>query len=305
VTDIPFRAPYLVVDDFLPSAVALDMRAAAEAHLGDPYRHSMSTHMDWDYWHVQDLYTYLRTQPEKILGAELADTFSERLAEWSANRLGLLPVRQPYLSLYISGCRQSQHNDAANGRFGYVYSLTKNERRTTGGETLVWNEENYFDTRMHLPSWGPAFFRAIEPRFNRLLIFDDRIPHSVQLVEGNMDPLEGRLVIHGHIREAGPLASGPISSHTVLTAANRLANTYFASLGGAAADYHGPATIRFTVGPHGGVTGANLILDRVRRLVERSPSVDAMLAGLVGEVENLEFHPSSAETSVLLPFGFG
>ena len=36
VTDGPFRAPYVVVDDFMPSAVALEMRATAEMHLGNP-----------------------------------------------------------------------------------------------------------------------------------------------------------------------------------------------------------------------------------------------------------------------------
>jgi 2OG-Fe(II) oxygenase superfamily len=304
-TAIPVRAPYLVIDDFMPSTVALDMRNAAEAHLGNPYRHSLSTHMDWDYWHVPGLYTYLRTQPAKVLGAQLAGMFHERLSGWTAERLGLLPNRDCYLSLYVSGCRQSQHNDAANGRFGYVYSLTKNERRTTGGETLIWNEENYFETRMHRPSWGSAFFQAVEPRFNRLLVFDDRMPHSVQLVEGNMDPLEGRLVIHGHIREAGPLVSGPLPREALLTAAEQLASAYSTDLGSAARTYHGPATVRFTVQSDGSVAGASLILDRVRRLGGRGPSVDEMLAGLVARVAHLEFEPSSAETTIILPFGFG
>ena len=80
--------------------------------------------------------------------------FRSRLAEWTAERFGHLPARQCYLSLYINGCRQGQHNDAANGRFGYVYSLTKDDRRSIGGETLIWNEENYFESRMHQPAVG-------------------------------------------------------------------------------------------------------------------------------------------------------
>jgi hypothetical protein len=304
-TDIPVRAPYLVVDDFMPSTVALDMRTAAEAHLGDPYRHSLSTHTDWDYWHVPGLYTYLRTQPARVLGAQFAGMFHERLSEWTTERLGLLPDRDCYLSLYVDGCRQSQHNDAANGRFGYVYSLTKNERRTTGGDTHIWNEENYFEAKMYRPAWGSSFFQAIEPRFNRLLVFDDRMPHSVQLVEGNMDPLEGRLVIHGHIREAGPLVFGPLPREMLLNAADRLARAYSIELGSAARMYHGPATVRFTVQSDGSVAAASLILDRVRRLGGRGPSVDEMLAGLVARVADLEFEPLSAETRIILPFGFG
>ena len=194
----------------MPSAVALEMRATAEMHLGNPYQHSMKTHANWDYWYVPGLYTYLRTDPEKVLGARLMGMFRSRLAQWTAERFGHLPARQCYLSLYINGCRQGQHNDAANGRFGYVYSLTKDDRRTIGGETLIWNEENYFESRMHQPAWGPAFYQSISPRFNRLLVFDDRMPHSVQLVKlylqenpppvpdwlerGGTEPPEGRVL---------------------------------------------------------------------------------------------------------------
>jgi len=123
--------------------------------------------------------------------------------------LGLRPAKASYLSLYVDGCRQNQHNDSTNGRFGFVYSLTRNSRRTSGGETLIWREDDYFETRIHRPCSGSDFFQSIEPRFNRLLVFDDRMPHAVQLVEGNMDPLDGRIVIHGHIREAEPIVKGP------------------------------------------------------------------------------------------------
>ena len=193
MTDGPFRAPYVVVDDFMPSAVALEMRATAEMHLGNPYQHSMKTHANWDYWYVPGLYAYLRT--EKVLGARLMGMFRSRLAEWTAERFGHLPARQCYLSLYINGCRQGQHNDAANGRFGYVYSLTKDDRRSIGGADIDLERRKLLRIQSRInPAWGPAFYQSISPRFNRLLVFDDRIPHAVQLVEGGMDPIEGGLL---------------------------------------------------------------------------------------------------------------
>jgi hypothetical protein len=304
MTDGPLRAPYVVVDDFMPSTLALEMRATAEMHLGNPYQHSMKTHANWDYWYVPGLYTYLRTDPAKVLGAQLTAAFRSHLAQWTAERFGHLPTRQCHLSLYISGCRQAQHNDAANGRFGYVYSLTKDDRRTTGGETLIWNEEDYFESRMHQPSWGPAFYESIEPRFNRLLVFDDRMPHSVQLVEGNMDPIEGRLVIHGHIQEAGPLVSGPLPCEAVLAVADELVKTFSSELGRSARVYRGPATIRFTVHSEGTVAAAELILDRVKRLRGQSPSVAEMLTRLVDKVTQLQFQPAMGDTNIILPFGF-
>ena len=42
------------------------------------------------------------------------------------------------LGMYLSGMRQEVHNDAEAGKFAYVLSLTRNERRSIGGETLVW-----------------------------------------------------------------------------------------------------------------------------------------------------------------------
>ncbi len=300
----PLRAPYVVVDDFMPPTVALEMRATAEMHLGNPYQHSVKTHANWDYWYVPGLYTYLRTDPAKVLGARLTAAFRNRLAQWTAATFGHLPVEQCYLSLYINGCRQSQHNDAANGRFGYVYSLTKDDRRTIGGETLIWNEEDYFESRMHQPAWGPAFYESIAPQFNRLLVFDDRMPHAVQLVEGNMNPIEGRLVIHGHIQEAGPIISGPLPREAVLAVADELVETFSSELGSSARMYRGPATVRFTVHSEGTVTAAELILDRVKRLRGQGPSAAEMLTVLVDKVTHLQFQPANEHTNIILPFAF-
>jgi 2OG-Fe(II) oxygenase superfamily len=301
----PFRAPYLVIDDFMPTAVAQEMRAAVEAHLGNPYGHSPKTHMDWDYWHVPGLYTYLRTLPEKVIGTRLIEDFHDCLFKWSSETLGLKAAKASYLSLYVNGCRQNQHNDSTNGRFGFVYSLTKNSRRTSGGETLIWREDDYFETRIQRPCSGTDFFQSIEPRFNRLLVFDDRMPHAVQLVEGNMDPLEGRIVIHGHIREAGPVVYGPLPHELVLDIANQLARGYSADLGSALMIYHGPAAVRFTVQPDGTVVGARLILDRVKRLRREGLEVPEMLAELVNRISNLRFQASAEQTIITLPFGFG
>lgn len=305
MTKAAITSPYLVVDDFMPAGAAREMRAAAEAHFGSPYRHAPQSHMNWNYWHVPGLYTYLRTLPEKVIGAGLKELFHTRLCEWSSDTLGLGAATSSYLSLYVNGCRQCQHNDSLNGRFGFVYSLTKDVRKTSGGETLIWREDDYFETRIDRPCSRADFYDSIEPRFNRLLVFDDRIPHAVQLVEGNMDPVEGRLVLHGHISESGPIVRGPLSREIVGEAANRLASTYARSLGSALPIYHGPAVIRFTVQKDGAVVGANLILDRVKRLRGEGPGVREMLGELVNRVSELRFLSSEAETTVTLPFGFG
>ncbi len=65
-------------------------------------------------------YSYLRTQPEKVIQRARVERFMSQLAAWSSETLGLARISWPYLSLYISGCRQGLHNDVRNGRFGFV-----------------------------------------------------------------------------------------------------------------------------------------------------------------------------------------
>ena len=96
------------------------------------------------------------------------------LLNWSIGTLGLSAIDAQSLSLYIPGCKQNWDNDSGIGRFAYVYSLTKNERRTTGGETLVMREGDA--TRRFLtPGYAgyQAFYETVAPKFNRLVIFDD------------------------------------------------------------------------------------------------------------------------------------
>jgi hypothetical protein len=299
------RQPYLIVDDFMPSEHAAAMREALEAHLGNPYGHNPETHMVWDYWHVPGLYTYLRTSPDKVIGFDLAMAFQDRLAAWARDTLGLGSASWPFLSLYVHGCRQNQHNDSANGRFGYVYSLTKNERKTTGGETLIWREDDY-STRLDRPNAGEGFYHAIAPRFNRLLVFDDRMLHAVQLVEGIMDPIEGRLVMHGHIGEAGPIVDGPLQHEAVVDLlAGKMRDDHLAELGEDAKAYHGVAVIRLDVEADGHVADCRLVVDRVKNLGRNSGSVPAMLARLQAQASRLRFPAAAASSTVTIPVSFG
>src|SRR5215472_8558788 len=187
-----FGAPIIVVDDFLPSELALAMRQDIDAHFATPHLHKAETHQVWNYWFVPELYSYLRTAPEKVISHRHVSAFHASLSEWSTARLGMTEVTWPYLSVYVDGCRQGWHNDSRNGRFGFVFSLTRDQRRTVGGETLVMRGGDPLRAHLATAAAGRGFYEAIEPRFNRLLIFDDRLPHAVERVEGPMDPVEGR-----------------------------------------------------------------------------------------------------------------
>jgi len=299
----PMREPYLTVDGFLPAADAQAMRGRFEAHFKEPHGHRPETHQVWNYWHVPDLYTYLRTAPEKLIPRPLLSAFHERLTLWARQRLGLGFVTWPNLSLYVDGCVQHLHNDATNGRFGFVYSLTPDGRRSAGGETIVLREGDLFRRNARRPAAGPALQDLVEPRFNRLTVFDDRMPHGVRRVEGGMDPLEGRVVLHGHISEEAPRVSGPLAARDAWEAAWEVADAVLARVPDTAADCHGPLTLRVAVGADGGVRAVRPLVDRVVRTsgAEARELVDGIVAG----VEALRFPAAGAPSEAILPIMIG
>jgi hypothetical protein len=194
---IPSSATHYTLANFYPRAQ--QMRLAYEAHFRLPYRHDKSKQI-WNYWHVPGHYTYLRTDANKVIPAMLIDEFVAMLGNWARSELGVMEVRPPNLSIYINGCRQALHNDVKNGRWAYVFSLTRwDERKFEGGETLLIREEVFAtETRASLDSSDVTY--RIPAIFNQLLVFDDRIVHGVEPVQGAMNPLDCRVILHGHLR---------------------------------------------------------------------------------------------------------
>ena len=291
--------PFMVCDNFLKPELAQAMRADIEAHFAEPMKHTPQTHQVWNYWYVPELYTYMRTLPEKVIQRDKVERFVNALRGWSALNLGLGNVSWPFLSLYVTGCRQGLHNDSKNGRFAFVYSLTKNDRKSSGGETIVVREGDLFRDNVANANAGPGFFTAIEPRFNRLVVFDDRMPHGVERVDGAMDPVEGRFVFHGHISDSGPMVVGglalPQIQETLVGALAGFLDEAYAR----ARLYHGPFVLRLDVGTDGKVTSCYPILDRVVATDRGDVAWESMRAKLVERFEALTF-PEAPEISVIL-----
>ena len=299
------RAPHLVVDDFLPAVVAVRLRADIERHFAEPGRHQRETHQVWNYWFVPGLYTYLRTAPEKILQRADVDLFMEVLSSWSASRLGLRQVTWPYLSLYVSGCRQNLHNDSANGAFAFVYSLTRNDRKTTGGETIVLREGDLFRDNVAKPQAGRGLYDTIEPRFNRLVVFDDRLVHGVERIEGSMDPLEGRFVLHGHLRADGPMIAGALALDQVDAAVRQVWTGFLKAAAARARLYHGPIVLRFQVAASGQVETCTALMDRVVTTDASDVGWPSLANELVAMLRRHRFPQSEGPTVVIQPFLFG
>jgi hypothetical protein len=297
------RDRLIVVDDFLPAELAEAMRGDIDRHFGEPNAHAPKTHQVWNYWHVPELYTYLRTQPENLIGQDKTQAFFNHLQRWSVDALGLSRVTWPYLSLYVSGCVQGLHNDAGNGRFGFVYSLTRNERKSTGGQTIVHHAGDPVRAMLSKPSAGSSFYDLVEPRFNRLVLFDDRMPHAVTRVEGSMDPLQGRFVLHGHIGEGQPLSLGPLPIETLVAGASKALEAV--SRATFIDGYHGPVVFRLTIEADGSVGACDVVLDRVLSVDAQEQRWPGILGDLAAGLAALSFPATSGPTTLLLPVSFG
>ncbi|MDB5672029.1 MAG: hypothetical protein JWO25_2988 [Alphaproteobacteria bacterium] len=297
------EAPFVSIDDFLPLADAERLRAGIDGHFAEPNKHEAARHQVWNYWYVPQLYTYLRTTPEKVIPQPAVMRFYQALSVYAREVLGLGHVTWPNLSLYVDGCEQQLHNDSANGRLGYVYSLTRDARKTIGGETIVLKEGDLFRGNLRQAAAGWGLYDLIEPRFNRLAIFDDRMPHGVRRVEGSMDPVEGRLVLHGHISEQGPSAEGPVPAVAIGSAIDAALAVLLGELAEAPGGHHGPLTIRITIGASGRVERLQPLLNRVAR-DDGLPAGEAVARALAA-IRCLSWPASATSTEATIPILFG
>ena len=298
-------APVIVVDDFLPKALADAMRQDIETHFGTPYRHRPDTHQVWNYWFVPGQYAYLRTRPQKVIDQERMKTCFDILANWCRENLGLDQVTWPFLSLYLPGCRQNWHNDTRGGRFAFVLSLTKNQRQTQGGETLVMRDGDTIRTRMTSHSAGKDFFASVPPRFNRLVVFDDRATHAVERLEGSMDPVEGRIVLHGHIAEGEPHVTGGLPREVILPILAIAVQNFMNANGASLAGWHGPLSCCLAIETTGRAAVTRILVDRVLNANASATDWTTLRLRLLEAVEALHFPVAHMRTLVTLPIMLG
>ncbi|HYI49156.1 MAG TPA: hypothetical protein VEX35_11905 [Allosphingosinicella sp.] len=295
-------ARFDVFDDFLARDEAEAMRAAIDTHFSEPHKQRDDSFV-WNYWYVPGLYTYLRADPQMVIPLDLVTGFHDALTRWAGGTLGLAEVTWPMLSLYVPGCGQGIHNDSHNGRFGYVYSLTRDDRRGFGGETIIFKEADPYRSRLSKADAGIGLYDLVAPLFNRLVLFDDRIPHGVQRIEGSMDPADARIVLHGHIREAGPILEGPLPARIFEAALKAALEAALGAFPESFSLHHGPLTVRLEIAPHGRVSESRVLLHRVAR--SDGGSADALVDALVEHLAAARYPPAAAGTVAILPIPVG
>jgi hypothetical protein len=296
--------PYMVVERFFDEADSL--RAAFEAHFKNPHTHTPQ-HQVWNYWFVPELYMYLRTNPGKILSDALVGRFVQRLNAWAMATLGLSSRSNPWLSLYVNGCGQGLHNDSLNGQLGYVFSITKwDERNFVGGETILFHPENYWESeRIKTSGAGSSFYDKVPSRFNQLLVFDDRVIHGVQPLQGTMDPLAGRVVLHGHLKAEGGILNGALSADAVLGALEPTLEKIGTLTREHGPFFHGFTTLRLAIQADGRVASVQPLCDRILPLSPEKSRLEPFRQQLVEMLSSVPFPSAQGASELTLPVFVG
>ena len=205
---------------------------------------------------------------------------------------------------------------ASAGPFAWVLSLARPSAARRGGETLLLKDEilNYWGSGAASGGGGlmmPGLFDRVAPEFNRLVVFDARLPHGVSDVSGPLDPLDGRLVLHGWFHTPRPGFHGSLTEEEVVPVLDAgLDDVYdaFERILGGGADVmaSGMLVLQMTAGADGHVRSMRVTCDCVRVLGGTAPDgVRGALAAAAEErLGGLSFPATDGDTVFTLPFAF-
>lgn len=310
--NVPNTEHLLIEDNFLEDP--LPLRLKFESTMSTPLK-PRSARFVWDPWHVPGQYDLLRTPADHFFGHELHDRLVEALLTYGESHLGCRGISPLWLSCYTDGHRQELHTDSPHGPWAFVYSLTRyNEQNFTGGETQILQPQmlNYwptFDSSRGLEM--PNIVKLVEPNYNRLTVFDPRLPHGVRPIEGTRDPLKGRLVVHGWFTSPSPFYSGGgLTEDEATPALNDALDRIYSQLE-SLPPVIGIVTVQLSIeGMGGSVTGlkwlSNTLVARSAGRCEERAVVEETLLCIADGLLDARFPKSGNEdeTIVTLPFIF-
>lgn len=318
---------YSTHDNFYANAVKL--RSEFEKNFARPKSMSAKRFV-WDYWHVPDQYTLMRTPAWEYFSKAQYAQFHKALLQFGREVLGCYDVTPPWLSYYIDGCGQELHADVPHGPWAFVYSLspwfpavgkskgartgtTTDHRPFSGGETWILNPETleYWQNFSNLKGVElNDLTTRIPAYFNRLTIFDPRLPHGVREVRGPKDPINARLVIHGWFKDPEPYVTGGLSRDKATQGANEILER-MAPLFDEFEDCHGTLSLRFKVARNGRVSQLRWMTSTVRSLIpatngsaKASSRVRTLQKKIAAAVVKQKFAPAARESFVTLPLLF-
>lgn len=294
---------YLVKDHFFKDAIKL--RKTFEDKFKNP-RETNSDRFVWDYWHVPNQYTLVRTPAYHYFPEKIFTNFHNFLVRWGQENLGCHNISPPWLSYYVDGCKQELHSDVPHGPWAFVFSLTPKKKVFKGGETLIlkpsvldyWH--NFLDESDREQN---SFVEKIPSPFNRLTVFDPRFPHAVTEVKGTQDPLRARLVIHGWFVEPRPYVVGPLSVIKVQTIIEEAIFNLQKNLVHVG-NIHGTISLQLNITNAGNVSSLKILTNTVIGIDEHQKQ-RKILFNLINQIfSDLKFSKASKPSKIVIPILF-
>lgn len=207
------EAPFIRIEDSFYER-SQNLRSYFDAQFENP----LDVHENrfvWDFWNVPNQYCHLRTPAYHYFPEEAYQKFHQYLVDWGRENLGCHDISPTWLSCYPEGSFQNIHVDEPHGPLAFVYSLTLNTRSFKGGETIISKEKRVkgiSSKKREIAKKPEVEFEnliSLNPKFNRLSVFDPSYPHGVSETQGTKDPRKSRLVIHGWFVQPRPFWEGP------------------------------------------------------------------------------------------------
>lgn len=284
------------------SSHSRELRSYFDKQFEDP-RALSSSRFVWDYWHVPDQYTLLRTPAYEYFPKSTYMKIHKDLVYWGRKHLGCWDISPPWLSCYIEGCEQKLHSDVPHGPWAFVYSLSPKKPLYQGGETLLLSEGvlNYWqnpsgngDREFH------GLMDVVPARHNQLTVFDPRRPHGVSRVSGTQDPREGRLVIHGWFSNPKTYIEGYLPAGRTEKILNEGFEMVVEALGEQA--LWGTLSVGLKVNASGQVTSAQFYSQTVRDALGQEPQT--FLREILRIYKSLRFSKTRGTTDLTIPLIF-
>lgn len=288
-----------------------DMRQAFDDRFSNPLE-TTSERFVWDYWHVPSQYSLMRTPADAFFPDDLYQQLESQILDFGCRELGCRSISPIWLSYYVHGHRQEFHTDAPHGPLAFVLSLTDFEQRKfSGGETMLLKDRilNFWKTHGEKSIELHDILELVEPRFNRMTVFDPRIPHGVRMVEGVSDPREGRIVLHGWYTEPSAYFEGAIDEELATEILNTSLSSLYQSLS-QLPEATGILNSRLDIRSDGSVEQICILANTLQfrnQEIDRYSGIDAIIECIYDHLSGVSFAPamqSSSPAEIVVPFLF-
>lgn len=288
------------------STQANKLRREFDERFDNPH-HVHSGRFVWDYWHTPGQYTQLRTPAPSLFSPQAYKKFHEELLRFGREQLGCYQVTLPWLSCYVSGCKQNIHADIPHGPWAFVFSLTNwSNRKFSGGETFILKPStlDYWSSFQKLNGVEKNdLITEISPVFNQLTVFDPRLPHGVNEVRGADSVTDGRLVIHGWFTEPEPYVTGALSRPAATKALNEILDRLFQD-NHLFANIHGTLSYQLKVSKSGAVTHLRRVTSTLRSSPDSKNITLKVLNKIETEIKKQKFSSARGPSQITLPLLF-